>query len=87
MDSIFKFCERAAFMYQEHGVPDTAALALDKGAKMIEVQLPEKALQMYEHAVDIVLVGCCPSVIRILVLSVSQQKTLANGWMCSFHAK
>ncbi|XP_068212502.1 gamma-soluble NSF attachment protein-like [Palaemon carinicauda] len=56
MDSIFKLCERAACMYQEHGVPDTAALCLDKGAKIIEATLPEKALHMYEHAVDIVMI-------------------------------
>lgn len=56
MESIYKFCERAACMYQEHGIPDTAALSLDKGAKMIDSQLPEKALLMYEHAVDIVMV-------------------------------
>lgn len=56
MESIYKFCERAACMYQEHGIPDTAALSLDKGAKMIDTHLPEKALLMYEHAVDIVMV-------------------------------
>ncbi|XP_042230090.1 gamma-soluble NSF attachment protein-like [Homarus americanus] len=54
-DSIFKLSERAACMYQEHGVPDTAALTLEKGAKMIEGHLPEKALHLYEHAVDIVM--------------------------------
>lgn len=57
LEAIFKLSERAACMFQEHGVPDTAALTLDKGAKMIDGQLPEKALHMYEHAVDIVLVG------------------------------
>ncbi|XP_064102174.1 gamma-soluble NSF attachment protein-like isoform X2 [Macrobrachium nipponense] len=55
METIFKVCERAACMYQEHGTPDTAALSLDKGAKIIESHLPEKALHMYEHAVDIVM--------------------------------
>lgn len=43
-------------MYREHGIPDTAALSLEKGAKIIENHLPEKALVMYEHAVDIVMV-------------------------------
>ncbi|XP_037797832.1 gamma-soluble NSF attachment protein-like [Penaeus monodon] len=56
LDNVFKFCERAACMYQEHGVPDTGALSLDKGAKIIEQQLPEKALHLYEHAVDIVMI-------------------------------
>lgn len=55
MESIFTLCQRSACMYREHGIPDTAALALDKGAKILESQLPEKALIMYEHAVDIVM--------------------------------
>lgn len=56
MDAIFALCQRAACMYREYGIPDTAALSLEKGAKMIENTLPEKALVMYEHAVDIVMV-------------------------------
>ncbi|KAK8737099.1 hypothetical protein OTU49_004801, partial [Cherax quadricarinatus] len=44
MESIFKLAERSACMYQEHGIPDTAALTLDKTAKIIENHLPEKAL-------------------------------------------
>lgn len=55
MESIFTLCQRAACMYREHGIPDTAALSLEKGAKIIENQLPEKALTMFEHAVDIVI--------------------------------
>ncbi|MPC20532.1 Gamma-soluble NSF attachment protein [Portunus trituberculatus] len=55
LESIFTLCQRAACMYREHGIPDTAALSLEKGAKMIDTQLPEKALIMFEHAVDIVI--------------------------------
>ena len=56
LDSIYTLCQRAASMYREHGIPDTAALSLERGAKIIENQLPEKALDMFEHAVDIVMV-------------------------------
>jgi len=54
-EAVFKLCERSATMHQEHGTPDTAALCLDKGAKIIEAHLPEQALHMYSHAVDIVM--------------------------------
>ncbi|XP_076057010.1 gamma Soluble NSF attachment protein 1 [Oratosquilla oratoria] len=54
-DAVFTLCERAAVLYQEHGVPDTAALCLEKGAKLLEAKCPDKALHMYRHAVDIVM--------------------------------
>lgn len=40
---------KACQLYQEHGSPDTAALLLDKAAKMIEAQLPEEALTLYKY--------------------------------------
>ncbi|KAL7640354.1 UNVERIFIED_CONTAM: hypothetical protein RMT77_008625 [Armadillidium vulgare] len=55
IDSIASLSERAAGLYRNHGVPDTAALALDKGAKMIEGQNVEKALHLYKYAVEIVM--------------------------------
>lgn len=32
-DKSVELFEKACFMYREHGVPDTAALCLDRGAK------------------------------------------------------
>lgn len=32
-DEAVKLMEQAAFMFQEHGTPDTAALTLEKAAK------------------------------------------------------
>jgi hypothetical protein len=36
-------------LFQEHGSPDTAALLLDKSAKLIEPHLPEDALILYKY--------------------------------------
>jgi len=33
LDAAVGFMERASFMFQEHGTPDTAALCLEKAAK------------------------------------------------------
>ena len=40
---------KACQLFQEHGSPDTAALLLDKSAKMIEPHLPEDALILYKY--------------------------------------
>ncbi|GBN50203.1 Gamma-soluble NSF attachment protein [Araneus ventricosus] len=47
--------ERACQLFREHGTPDTAALALEKGAKMIESKCPEMALELYKKAMDVVM--------------------------------
>ncbi|KAB7507415.1 Gamma-soluble NSF attachment protein [Armadillidium nasatum] len=64
IDSIASLSERAAGLYRNHGVPDTAALALDKGAKMIEGQNVEKAIHLYKYAVEIVMVQTVNSLIQ-----------------------
>ena len=57
LESIYTLRQIAGSMYREHGIPDTAALSLERDAKFIENQQPEKALDMFdEHAVDIVIV-------------------------------
>jgi hypothetical protein len=33
LDQAVHYMERASFMFQEHGTPDTAALCLEKAAK------------------------------------------------------
>jgi len=43
-------------MYQQHGTPDAGALCLDKAAKMIETQFPERAVDLYKRGVDVVMV-------------------------------
>lgn len=46
---------RACQLYQQQGSPEAAASALDKAAKIIETTLPESALNLYQHAVEVVM--------------------------------
>jgi tetratricopeptide (TPR) repeat protein len=48
--------EKACAMFREHGVPDTAALCLDRGAKMIENKFPEKAAEFYTQACEVSMI-------------------------------
>ena len=45
---ISSVAHKACQLFQEHGSPDTAALLLDKSAKIIEQHLPEDALNLYK---------------------------------------
>lgn len=48
---------RACQLYQQQGSPEAGAGALDKAAKIIESTLPESALNLYQHAVEVVMVN------------------------------
>lgn len=63
---VHQYAEKAANLYQQHGSPEAAASALDKAAKMLETDHPEKALLLYQHALDVVMVGC-PVLYRLRV--------------------
>ncbi|KAK0048265.1 gamma-soluble NSF attachment protein [Biomphalaria pfeifferi] len=52
-DEAVHWMELAALMFQEHGTPDTAALCLDKAAKMVEQEKPEKAIYLYSKACEV----------------------------------
>ncbi|XP_070575850.1 gamma-soluble NSF attachment protein-like isoform X2 [Ptychodera flava] len=54
LDGAAELMEKAAGMYREHGTPDTAALTLEKAAKMIETVKPARAVELYEHACEVV---------------------------------
>ncbi|XP_006034068.1 gamma-soluble NSF attachment protein isoform X2 [Alligator sinensis] len=45
--------EKASMMYLENGTPDTAAIALERGGKLVENVNPEKAVQLYQHAASV----------------------------------
>lgn len=47
---------RACRLYQQQGSAEAGAGALDKAAKIIEATLPEAALNLYQHAVEVVMV-------------------------------
>ncbi|EFX74438.1 hypothetical protein DAPPUDRAFT_200025 [Daphnia pulex] len=53
---ISNIAHKACQLFQEHGSPDTAALLLDKSAKMIEAHLPEDALVLYRRAMEVVMI-------------------------------
>ncbi|CAE1287156.1 NAPG [Acanthosepion pharaonis] len=42
--------EKSASMFVEHGTPDSARLVLEKGGKMVEKELPLKAVHLYKKA-------------------------------------
>ncbi|KAG1673886.1 Gamma-soluble NSF attachment protein [Nymphon striatum] len=47
--------EKACKLFQEHGSPDTAAMSLERGAKMIESSMPERALHLLQRAAEVVM--------------------------------
>lgn len=53
---VVQFAEKACRLYRENGTVDTAAMTLDKAAKIVEGTRPQKALNLYKQAVDIALV-------------------------------
>ncbi|KAK2190916.1 hypothetical protein NP493_65g07041 [Ridgeia piscesae] len=50
---IANLVEEASNLYLEHGVPDTASIALERAAKMIETHEPERAIELYKKACDV----------------------------------
>ncbi|XP_060081056.1 gamma-soluble NSF attachment protein-like [Ylistrum balloti] len=51
-DSI-NLMEYAAKLFQEDGSPDTAALVLDRAAKIVEISHPTKSVQLFQKACDV----------------------------------
>ena len=45
--------ERASDLYLEHGTPDTAAICLERGGKILEYDMPDKAIYLYRKASDV----------------------------------
>lgn len=53
---IARLAEQACHLYQTNGNPEAGALCLDKAAKMIEMDYPERAIDLYRRGVDVVMV-------------------------------
>ena len=53
LEQVQEIVDSAATCYQHHGALDTAALALAKGAQILEQKLPEKAIPLYLRGADI----------------------------------
>lgn len=58
MMEVHQYAQKACNLYQQHGSPEAGASALDKAAKMLEAEHPEKALTLYQNALDVVMVSC-----------------------------
>ena len=55
-DRAIQYFENACMMYREHGVPDTAALCMDRAGKMLESVKPEKSAEFYATASDVSMI-------------------------------
>lgn len=56
-NEIEDLAHRACRLYQQQGSPEAGAGALDKAAKILESQMPQAALNCYQHAVEVVMVS------------------------------
>lgn len=54
--SIKSLAERACYMYQQHGSPESGAAALDKAAKILDSNYPRDALDLFERALNVSMV-------------------------------
>jgi tetratricopeptide (TPR) repeat protein len=54
-NSVIKYLEESSRLFREHGVPDTAALTLNRGAQMIESKYPEKAAEWYCQSSEVTM--------------------------------
>lgn len=61
---IQKLADRACNLYQSHGSADAGASVLEKAAKIVESQDAAIALQLYQHALDVVTVITSPFPVR-----------------------
>ncbi|XP_045541820.1 gamma-soluble NSF attachment protein [Papilio machaon] len=52
-DEIFTLACDSSSLYQQHGSGDSGANVLDKAAKIIEENSPEKAVKLYQQAADV----------------------------------
>lgn len=53
LEAIEALAHRACKLYQQQGSPEAGASALEKAAKIVEPKLPEHALNLYRHAVEV----------------------------------
>lgn len=51
-----EYANKAAYLYQQHGSPESAASALHKAAKLVEHTHPDMALRFYQHALEVIMV-------------------------------
>jgi hypothetical protein len=71
LDSVAQLAERACKLYRDNGTVDTAAMVLDKAAKIIEGTRPQRAADLYKQAVDIALVRIVCMIEEVMEIYVS----------------
>lgn len=54
---VASLAEKACSLYQQHGSPESGAMALDKAAKIIEDSHPVEALKLFQHGADVAMVS------------------------------
>lgn len=52
-----EFAHRACRLYQQQGSPEAGAGALEKTAKMVEQKDPASAINVLQHAVEVLMVS------------------------------
>ena len=52
-----EFAHRACRLYQQQGSPEAGAGALEKTAKMVEQKDPASAINVLQHAVEVLMVN------------------------------
>lgn len=56
-DEMVEFAHRACRLYQQQGSPEAGAGALEKTAKMVEAKDPASAINVLQHAVEVLMVN------------------------------
>lgn len=51
-----EFAHRACRLYQQQGSPEAGAGALEKTAKMVEQKDPASAINVLQHAVEVLMI-------------------------------
>lgn len=56
-DEMVEFAHRACRLYQQQGSAEAGAGALEKTAKMVEQKDPASAINLLQHAVEVLMVS------------------------------
>lgn len=57
VEEMVDFAHRACRLYQQHGSPEAGASALEKTSKMVEQKDPAAAINVLQHAIEVLMVS------------------------------
>lgn len=74
-----EFAHRACRLYQQQGSPEAGAGALEKTAKMVETKDPASAINVLQHAIEVLMVNYLffPQIFRDFFLFFLRKKSYA----------